>query len=68
MINNQNMKVIPYEQFIDFVIPQSSKKVSNKLLKKVKRKDLEYINRPGYDIFCTLAKLLECEIEIKKKI
>ena len=38
------------------------------LLKKIKRKDLHEIKKCTYDIMCTLAKLLECEVMIKKKI
>lgn len=34
----------------------------------MKRKEIQFLNKPSYDIFCTLAKLLECEIEIKKKV
>jgi hypothetical protein len=55
-------------RFIDFIIPQSKKKVSTRLLKKIKRKDLHEIKKCTYDIMCTLAKLLECEIQIKKKV
>jgi hypothetical protein len=63
-----NMKAIPYESFIDFIIPQSKKKVSTRLLKKIKRKEVYEIKKCGYDVMCTLAKLFECEIEIKRKI
>lgn len=68
LINQENKKAVPFEQFIDFVIPQSNKKISTRLLNKIKRKDVGYIKKQGYDIFCTLAKLLECEVEIKKKV
>jgi hypothetical protein len=40
LIVQDNLKAVPYESFIDFIIPQSSKKVTTKLLKKIKRKDL----------------------------
>jgi len=40
MINQSNQKAIPYEPFIDFLIPQSNKKVSGKLLNRIKRKDV----------------------------
>mmetsp|Transcript_19454 Transcript_19454/g.29914 ORF Transcript_19454/g.29914 Transcript_19454/m.29914 type:complete len:161 (-) Transcript_19454:1217-1699(-) len=62
------MKAIPYEPFIDFIIPQSSKKVTTGLLRKIKRKQIHEIKNCGYDIVCTFAKLLECEITIKRKV
>jgi len=68
LINQENLKAIPYESFIDFIIPHSSKKVTTRLLKKIRRKDMHDIKKCPYDIFCTFAKLLECEITIKKKV
>ena len=56
------MKAVPYESFIDFIIPQSSKKVTTRLLKKIKRKEVHDIKKVGYDIYCILGKLFECEI------
>jgi hypothetical protein len=68
LINGQNKKTVPYEQFLDFILPQSSKKVSGRLLKKIKRKETHSIKKQAYEIYCTFAKLLEVEIEIKKKV
>ena len=69
LINQEkNQKAIPYEAFIDFLIPQTNKKVSTRLLKKIKRKDIYDIKQSSYDIYCALAKLLECEVQIKKKV
>ena len=67
-INQENLRAIPYERFIDFIIPQSNKKVTTRLLRKIKRKELYGIRKPGYDIMCTFAKLLECEITIKRRV
>jgi hypothetical protein len=53
---------------IDFVIPQSNKKVSTKLLNKIKKKDVHDINKCPYEVMCLFAKLTECEILIKRKI
>ena len=62
LINQENLQAIPYESFIDFIIPHTNKKVTTRLLKKIRRKDIQDIKRCSYDIFCTFAKLLECEI------
>lgn len=45
LMNQANKKAVPFEQFIDFVIPQSSKKISTRLLKKIKRKDVGFIKK-----------------------
>jgi len=50
------------------MIPQSNKKVSTRLLRKIKRKDLHDIKKCPYEIMCTFAKLVEVEITIKRKI
>ena len=42
--------------------------MSTRLLKKIKRKDIYDIKQSSYDIYCALAKLLECEVQIKKKV
>lgn len=55
-------------RLIDFIIPQSNKKVSTRLLRKIKRKDIHEIKKCPYEIMCIFAKLLEVEITIKRKI
>ena len=68
LINDENQKSIPYESFIDFVLPQSGKKITARLLKKIKRKEPHEIKKCSYEMVCTLAKLFECEIAIKRKV
>ena len=68
LINQENKKVVLYEQFLDFILPHGSKKVSGRLLRKVKRKEKWDIKKQPYEVFCTFAKLVEVEIEIKKKV
>lgn len=54
--------------FIDYVIPQQHKKVTGRLLSKIKRKDPRDINKCSPETMCSFAKLCECETMIKRKI
>ena len=68
--NNQNC--ITYEQFLDFIIPRTKKKITKKLILKIKQSVEPLVNgktrKSNYDAVCSLAKLFECEIQVMKKI
>ena len=55
-------------RIIDFVIPQHRKKITGKLLNKIKKKDVYDLKKPSLEIMCSFAKLVECEIIIKRRI
>lgn len=63
--NNQNM--ISYEQFLDFIIPRTKKRITKRMITKIKQtqqplgKDGK-VKKSNYDAVCSLAKLFECEI------
>jgi hypothetical protein len=50
------------------VIPQNRKKVTGKLLSKIKKKDVQDLKECSLEIMCSFAKLIECEVIIKRRI
>ena len=62
-----------YEQFLDFIIPRTKKKITRRLIGKIKQTQPSLHkgkakNKSGYDAVCSLAKLFECELSVMKKI
>jgi hypothetical protein len=72
LMSDTHKTEVSYEQFLDFVIPRTKKKITKRLITKIKQQPMELCNNPQYkckyDSVCTLAKLFECEIQIMKKI
>lgn len=72
LMTDNNCSVVSYEQFLDFIIPRTKKKISKTLINKIKQtnKALEngQVAKCKYNAICTLAKLFECEIQVMKKI
>ena len=66
IMTDNNQSVISYEQFLDFIIPRTKKKITKKLILKIKQNNEPLVNgktkRSKYDAVCSLAKLFECEI------
>lgn len=50
------------------MIPQHRKKVTGRLLNKIKKKDTYDLKKCSLEIMCSFAKLIECEIIIKRRI
>lgn len=65
MTDNNSTKV-SYEQFLDFIIPRTKKRITQSLVNKIKQSDLALKNgrnpQVHYDSICVLGKLFECEI------
>jgi len=57
---------------LDFIIPKTKKKITPKLLRKIRQTNEALINgksrKTKYDAVCSLAKLFECEVGVMKKI
>lgn len=72
LMTDNNQSVITYEQFLDFIIPRTKKKITRRLIGKIKQMHEPLQNgklrKSGYDAVCSLAKLFECEIQVMKKI
>ena len=64
--------MVSYEQFLDFIIPRTKKKITRRLIGKIKQihqpLNQGKMKKSGYDAVCSLAKLFECEIQVMKKI
>ena len=71
-MTDNNASRVTYEQFLDFVIPRTKKRITQKLVKKIKQQEIPLIGGKlepaSYEGVCVLAKLLECEIQVLKKI
>ena len=72
LMTDNNQTVVSYEQFLDFILPRTKKKITRGLLAKIKQVQHPLRNgkgpKSGYDAICSLAKLFECEIQVMKKI
>lgn len=71
-MTDNNQSVVTYEQFLDFIIPRTKKKITKTLVDKIKQTRLALdhgqVAKCKYNAVCTLAKLFECEIQVMKKI
>ena len=71
-MTDNNSTQASYEQYLNFVIPRTKKKITSKLVNKIKQIEQPISanpnNRANYDAVCALAKLFECEISVLKKI
>ena len=71
-MTDNNSSRVTYEQFLDFIIPRTKKKITQKLVNKIKQSDAALKNgrhqQVHYDGICVLGKLFECEIQVMKKI
>lgn len=72
LMTDNNKSVVSYEQFLDFIIPRTKKKITRRLINKIKQTQMPLNNgklkKSGYDAVCSLAKLFECEVQVMKKI
>ena len=68
--NNKNF--VNYEQFLDFIIPRTKKRITKKLISKIRQTQPPLVKgitkKCKYDVICSLAKLYECEIQVMKKV
>ena len=59
-------------QFLDFIIPKTKKRITKKLLTKISKVQEPLVRgkaqKVKYDAVCSLAKLFECEVQVMKKI
>lgn len=66
LMTDNNHSMVSYEQFLDFIIPKTKKKITKSLVNKIKQTKLVLdhgkITKCKYNAVCTLAKLFECEI------
>ena len=66
IMTDNNQSFVSYEQFLDFIIPWTKKKITKKLVNKIKQKNLTLdhgqLKKCKYNAVCTLAKLFECEV------
>ena len=71
-MTDNNQSVVSYEQFLDFIIPRTKKKITKVLINKIRQTNNPLQNgitkKCKYSSVCTLAKLFECEIQVMKKI
>lgn len=72
LMTDNNQSCINYEQFLDFIIPRTKKKITKSLIVKIRQHTEPLVNgkirKSNYDAVCSLAKLFECEIQVMKKI
>lgn len=72
LLTNNSSTSASYEQYLNFVIPRTKKKITKKLISKIRQTEQPICNsnsnRFDYDAVCALAKLFECEISLLKKI
>lgn len=66
LMTDNNSTKVTYEQYLDFIIPRTKKKITQTLVNKIKQVDLPLKNgknsKVNYDAICVLGKLFECEI------
>lgn len=66
LMTDNNASRVTYEQFLDFIIPRTKKKITQKLVNKIKQTEVPLVQGrmppASYDGVCVLAKLFECEI------
>ena len=66
LMTDNNQSCINYEQFLDFIIPRTKKKITKKLIIKIRQNVEPLVNgktkKSKFDVVCSLAKLFECEI------
>ena len=71
-MTDNNSTSASYEQFLNFVIPRTKKKITKQLVSKIRQIDQpiqeSQSNKYDYDAVCAVAKLLECEISLLRKI
>ena len=71
-MTDNNQSQINYEQFLDFIIPKTKKRITKKLLTKISKVQEPLVRgkaqKVKYDAVCSLAKLFECEVQVMKKI
>jgi len=65
-MTDNNKSVVSYEQFLDFIIPRTKKKITRRLISKIKQTQMPLnqgkLKKSGYDAVCSIAKLFECEV------
>lgn len=71
-MTDNNSRTVSYEQYLDFIVPHTKKKITPSLVNKIRQIDKPLkngrINDVKYDSICILGKLFECEIQVMKKI
>jgi len=68
LITDNTDSEVSYEQFLDFALPRSRKKLTKRLVNKIKRRPALNKKKCTYAAVCSLAKLFECEVQMMKKI
>ena len=63
-MSDTNQTSTSYEQFLDFVIPRTKKRITKKLILKIKQQPPQVSEhmKCNYDAICSLARLFECEV------
>jgi len=71
-MTDNNHSEVSYEQFLDFIMPRTKRRITKAMVNKIKQSQLVLdhgkIVKCKYNAVCTLAKLFECEIQVMKKI
>jgi len=68
LMSDTNQTSTSYEQFLDFVIPRTKKRITKKLILKIKQQPPQVTSilsehfKCRYDAICSLARLFECEV------
>lgn len=70
-MTDNNKTNVSYEQFLNFIIPRTKKAITPSLITKIKQTEFSFEKtrpRSNYDAVCAFAKLIECEVQVMKKI
>lgn len=66
LMTDNNSTKVSYEQYLDFIIPRTKKRITQSLVNKIRQTE-PVLNKGrnesvNYDAVCVLGKLFECEI------